>query len=81
MATSVEVDRASYSVIEAVADRVGVDPTELRPGLSDVVDPDSLDHLFARAGDGESASIGCIEFRYCGYDVTVYSDGRVDVGE
>lgn len=48
-------------------------PLEL-PALHDVIDPDALDALFrSREGDGT------VVFRYAGYEVTVGSDGEVDL--
>lgn len=79
MAIGAQVERASYRVVEAVATREGVDPTELRPRLSDVVDPEALDRLFSDGRGTREAPTGRVEFRYCGYDVTVFCDGRVDV--
>lgn len=70
------MEAPSLLVVEAVARREGVDPTELETRLNDVVDPDALDRLF---GDGRDAPAGRVELRYCGYDVTVSSDGRVAV--
>lgn len=79
MAIGAQVEVPSYRVVEAVATREGVDPTELRPKLNDVVDPDALDRLFSDGSATREAPTGHVEFRYCGYDVTVFSDGRVDV--
>ena len=76
---------ASHAVIEAVAEREGIDITELEPPqfepLYTVVDPDALDRIFDRADD-ETASInGVVQFTYAGYDVSVHSDGRVEVSD
>ena len=79
MAIGAQVEIPSYRVVEVVAEREGVDPTELRPRLNDVVDPDALDALFSDRDDERGAPTGHVAFRYCGYDVTVSSDGRVDV--
>lgn len=55
-----------------VAERRGVDATELRP-LSEAVNPDALEVLFT---DGVSHSaIGSISFEYEGFDVTVEKHG------
>jgi hypothetical protein len=40
----------------------------------DVIDPAALDQLFA----GRDTA-GCVRVTYCGYRVTAYSDGTVDV--
>lgn len=63
-----------FSVLQRVATERGVDPIELPP-LAGVVDPDALDRLL------RSSEAASITFSYCGYDVTVTSDGRVSIGE
>ena len=62
----------SRSVIEAVAAREGVDPTELSEPLARAVDPDALDSLFTR-------SSGHVMFTYQGYEVCVSSSGDVSL--
>lgn len=74
-----DTESVCRDVVEAVAARMGVDPLDLDRPLGDVVDPDSLGRLF-RDG-GRDRPTGRVEFRYCGYDVTVSSDGRVEVDE
>jgi hypothetical protein len=81
MAIGVQVEDSSYRVVEAVARRKGVDPTELETRLNDVVDPDALDRLFSDGSGAREPPTGRVEFRYCGYDVTVSSDGRVTVSD
>lgn len=75
----------SFEVIAAVADREGVDPTEIEPpeyeALYDVLDPESLDSLFAPRHNGAERATGHVEFRYCGYDVTVTDGGDVSLEE
>lgn len=75
----------SYQIITAIAEREGIEPTELEPpeyqALYDVLNPEALDSLFAPRADGSPRSQGRIEFSYCGYDVTVTSDGDVEVSE
>lgn len=68
---------ASGSIVETIAAREGVDPVDLEVPLYDAVDPDALDRLVERASDGR-ASLQ-VEFSYCGYDVSVTSDGAVHV--
>ena len=73
----------SHAVVEAVADREGVDVTELEPPafepLYSVVDPDALDAVFAPTHDGGQRATGSVTFEYEGYTVTVDSDGTVDL--
>lgn len=69
---SANTDSVSRAVVSVVADRSGVDPTELPP-LHGAVDPEALDSLFAGDVGGRA------EFRYNGFDVVVHGDGRVAV--
>lgn len=73
----------SHAVVEAVADREGVDVTDLEPPafepLYTVVDPDALDAVFAPTHDGKRRTSGSVTFEYEGYTVTVNSDGTVDL--
>lgn len=64
----------SDTVIEAIAEVAGVDPTSTVIPLADRVDPDALDDLFADdVGDAR------VSFRVCGLDVFVRSDGHVRI--
>ncbi|MFC6769680.1 HalOD1 output domain-containing protein [Natrinema soli] len=73
----------SFDVIAAVAEREGIDPLDLEPpeyeALYDVVNPEALDSLFATRENGRQRPTGCVEFPFCGYQVTVASDGEVEV--
>lgn len=61
-------------VVDAVAERRGIDASSVSERLFDVVDPESLAALVAHDGfDGR------VEFTYAGHPVTVHGDGRVDV--
>lgn len=64
----------SETVIEAVAEVAGVDPTTTVIPLSDRIDPDALDALFADC-EGKAQTT----FRVCGLEVLVRSDGRVRI--
>ena len=64
------------AMVEEIARREGVDFIELPP-LSRTIDADALTKLL-RSADGTDLTV---EFSYCGYDVTVHGDGRVDVTE
>lgn len=59
-------------IVEAVAEREGVDATELDEPLYSVIDVEALRFLF-RDGPGH------VTFRYLGYQVTVDSLGNVEV--
>ncbi|SEV95583.1 HalOD1 output domain-containing protein [Natrinema salifodinae] len=75
----------SFDVIAAVAEREGVDPTELEPpeyqALYDVVNPEALDALFSNRVNGRQRPTGHVEFPFCGYHVVVTSDGDVEVSD
>ncbi|MFB6154596.1 MAG: HalOD1 output domain-containing protein [Haloferacaceae archaeon] len=60
------------SVVEAVAAREGVDPTDLPP-LHDTIDPEILESLQHAADDAGHE----VRFRYYDYRVTVDADGNV----
>lgn len=68
----------SVRIVEAVAERNAVDPTDLEPRLHDVIDPDALDTLFPSSGGSDSPS-ATVEFTYAGCSITVDGSGRVDV--
>lgn len=70
--------QVSTRVVEAVADRAGVDPLELRPPLYDVVDPEAIDALFEPTGSG-SPRRGRLEFTYHGYRITLTAGDRRSV--
>jgi len=73
----------SFQVIAAVAEREGVDPTDIEPpiyeALYDVINPEALDSLFAPREDGTPRSNGTVEFDFCGYRITAHSDGSVEL--
>lgn len=73
----------SFEIIAAVAEREGVDPTEVEPpeyeALYEVLDPEALDALFAPRQNGTERAAGRVEFEYCGYDITVTDGGEVSL--
>lgn len=76
-----DVDRSvTERVLEAVAAAEDVSALELTPPLSDVVDPDALERLFASTDTADRA-LGRIQFSYSGYEVTVAGDGSVRVDD
>jgi len=66
----------SETVVLAVAEAKGVDPTALDDRLYDIVDPDALDRLF-HTTSGTTAEGAAIVFRMAGCRVEVDADGRV----
>ena len=75
-----ESDSLAETVLTAVAEREDTSPTTLDP-LYDVIDPDALNGLFAPTETGTPRAPGRVVFSYCGYEVTVSSDGSVRVDE
>lgn len=70
----------SESVIEAVADREGVDPMDLTAPLYDAVDPEALDAMVQDDAKYNESSLR-IEFQYYGYTISVSADGSVQVSD
>ncbi|THE64796.1 hypothetical protein D8Y22_11095 [Salinadaptatus halalkaliphilus] len=72
----------SQAIIERVAQREGVDVTDIEPPayepLYAVVNPDALDALFQSASRPNPVRV---TLEYEGYDIVVHSDGDVDVSE
>lgn len=64
-------------VVQRVAEKEGVDPTDLSEPLDEVVDPDALEALFSNRADGYQRGAGTIQFTYHGYEIIVDSDQRV----
>ncbi|RQG95523.1 HalOD1 output domain-containing protein [Natrarchaeobius chitinivorans] len=71
--------KPSMRVLAAIADAEGVSPAALEPPLTDVVDTAALDRLFESTASDASTRRGRVSFRYRGYEITVDSDGTVDV--
>lgn len=67
----------SEAVVDAVAEADGISSEEVWPPLYEVIDPDALDDLFASPSLRTDRTRGRVVFPYCGYEVTVYGDGRV----
>lgn len=68
----------SLRVVEAVAAERGVDETEIEP-LHHFIDSDSLNELFAGAGEKDNRSPRYVSFIYAGCRVEISYDGSVDV--
>jgi len=67
---------ASTRVVEAVADELDTDPTELETPLAEVIDTDALDNLFK--GPGSSA---IIRFSYYGHQISVKENDVIILSE
>lgn len=64
----------STEVIRTVAAHANVPPEEL-PLLTDVIDPDALNRLFA----GKDDTTGKVVFQYHGYPIAVDEGGNVSL--
>ena len=69
------------TVIDTVARRENVAPTQLESPLYDVLDPDALGDLLSSMRNSAEGVTGYVAFAYHGYEVTIYSDGRVTADE
>lgn len=67
----------SEIVVYSIAEVADEDPTALRP-LGEVIDPDALDTIFDRPSADDSGDAH-ISFGYEGYEVTVFSHGRLTI--
>jgi hypothetical protein len=65
-------------VVEKVARKEGVSPTELSPPLNDVVDTDALDTLVRSSAESDTRSMH-VEFEYRDYVVRVRDGPTVSV--
>lgn len=73
----------SYLIIEAIAEKEGVDPINIEPpqydALYEVLNPEALDALFAPREDGTPRNAGHVTFTFCGYEIKVSSDRTVSI--
>jgi len=70
---------ASEVIVYTVANISETDPTALRP-LGEVIDPDALDTIFDQAETADRAPAH-LSFEYEGFDVTLFSHGRLTISE
>lgn len=70
--TTTERNSPTLSVVTAVSELNGVDPSDAPP-ITESVDPEALDRLF----DGRDS--GTVTFEYGGYEVVVSADGRIRI--
>ena len=69
---------ASYRVVEAVAQKEGISPSEVSPPLYSVVDPEALDALVQPETDSDTDRIE-IRFTYLGYVIRVQNGSEVSI--
>lgn len=73
--TDVARERSIWQgVVESLAEAEETEPTELVPPLSEAIDPDALERLFAN-----DRVHGKVVFTYDQYEVSVFSDRYVSI--
>jgi hypothetical protein len=75
-----ETEGLTVVIIDAIADAMGVSPTEVAPRISDSVDPDAMERVLRPRPDGTERS-GRLTFYLCRFRVTIDSDGTVTIHE
>lgn len=73
-----DYDAVSQRVVDAVAAARDVDPLDVQP-LYDVIDPDALEQLFTATHSSGRTDPARVVFTLDGCEVTVHSDGTIDV--
>ena len=68
----------SYRVVEAVAQKEGISPSEVSPPLFSVVDPEALDALVQPDADANTGRIE-IRFMYLDYIVRAQNGPEVSI--
>ena len=71
-----DADELSMAIVEAVAEREGVDATELGAPLYEAIDTEALETLFSTSTAGADASV---TFTYCGYSIRVDGTGEIQL--
>lgn len=66
------------AIVEVVAEVDGVDPRDL-DRLTEAVDPEALDAIFAPSPTGGARHQGRVSFVYAGHRVTVHGSGDIEV--
>lgn len=70
-------DHPSLAIVAVVAAAADSDPIELSP-LHSVIDTGALDELLSETTTDDKKSV-CLSFEYEEFDVTVYSEGTIEV--
>ncbi len=71
----------SETLIAAIASIRNIDPTKTTIPLTDRVDVDALDAIFAETYDGRSRDEGYVAFSVSDIDVYVHANGHVFIRE
>lgn len=67
------------SVVHAISDVTGVDPTDAGFRLYDHVDPDALNNLFRQRSDDAPRNRATLSFTVWEYRVSIEGSGRITV--
>jgi len=67
------------TLAHAISDVTGLDVTDTAFTLNDYVDLEALDRLFKPSDDGRQRIDGHLSFDVWGYEVTVHSDGQIEI--
>jgi CheY-like chemotaxis protein len=73
-------DDASLTIVEALADKTGMDPTDVAP-LYDSVDPDALDQLVKHAAVSGKQNRLVVEFTFADHAIRAFGSGEVEYKE
>jgi hypothetical protein len=68
-------------IVWEIADREGVDPTDLETPLNEVVDIDALETFSTGTEDRHHSPYADVEFVYCGYTVSIDETGTVSISD
>ncbi|QZP39566.1 HalOD1 output domain-containing protein [Halobaculum magnesiiphilum] len=69
----------SVQIVQKVADKEDMHPTELDCTLGDVVDPDALNQLIESLEENDENSNAVLRFGFCGYTVSVSPAGNIEI--
>jgi putative methionine-R-sulfoxide reductase with GAF domain len=70
-----------HTIVDKIADREGVEPTELDPPLNDVVNVEALEELITDTETQHEGPGPLVEFVYVGYTVKIGADRNVSISE
>lgn len=72
-------DGLTVTLTMALAEVSDHSETDLIPEFPEHVDPDALDRLFRPRSDGKARKGGPLHLSIRGYDVTIFSSGRIEI--
>lgn len=74
-----EREDVTVTIALALSEIADVPPTDVIPEFPQYVDPDALDRLFRPRPDGQYREGGPLHLTIRGYEVTVFSTGRIEI--